>query len=75
MSNHVHLIVKPEEGSNLSRSIGETHRRYTRRINFREQWRGFLWQGQFASFPMNVMEEVEIILMFQRGSRKIYIIY
>ena len=53
MTNHVHLIVKPEEGSNLSRAIGETHRRYTRRINFREQWRGYLWQGRFASFPMD----------------------
>ena len=67
MSNHVHLIVKPEEVSNLSRSIGERHRRHMRRINFREQWRGFLWQGQFASFPMNVMEEVKIILMFLEG--------
>ena len=53
MTNHVHLIVKPEQGSNLSRAIGETHRRYTRMINFREQWRGYLWQGRFASFPMD----------------------
>ena len=29
-----------------------THRRYTRMINFRENWRGYLWQGRFASFPM-----------------------
>ncbi|MCF6283250.1 MAG: hypothetical protein L3J28_13795, partial [Candidatus Polarisedimenticolaceae bacterium] len=27
-------------------------RRYTRMINFRERWRGYLWQGRFASFPM-----------------------
>ncbi len=53
MTNHVHLIVKPEEGSNLSRAIGETHRRYTRMINFREQWRGYLWQGRFASFVLD----------------------
>jgi putative transposase len=32
---------------------GEAHRRYTRRINFREKWRGHLWQERFASFPMN----------------------
>ncbi len=52
MTNHVHLIVTPAKSSNLSRAIGETHRRYTRMINFRENWRGYLWQGRFASFPM-----------------------
>ena len=52
MTNPVHLIVTPKEGSNLSRAIGESHRRYTRYINFREGWRGYLWQGRFSSFPM-----------------------
>ncbi len=53
MPNHVHLIAVPAEGSILSRAIGEAHRRYTRHINFREKWRGYLWQGRFASFPMD----------------------
>ena len=53
MTNHVHLILTPGQGSNLSRAIAETHRRYTRMINFRENWRGYLWQGRFASFPMD----------------------
>lgn len=52
MTNHVHLIVMPNEKSNLSKAIGEAHRRFTRMINFRENWRGYLWQGRFASFPM-----------------------
>ncbi len=30
MTNHVHLIVTPQEGANLSPAIGEAHRRYTR---------------------------------------------
>ncbi len=55
MTNHVHLIVTPVLSSNLSRAIAETHRRYTRMINFRENWRGYLWQGRFASFPMDEM--------------------
>lgn len=29
------------------------HIRYTRRVNFREGWRGHLRQGRFASFPMD----------------------
>ena len=53
MTNHVHLIVKPHVHSNLGKAIGETHRRYTRMINFRQNWRGYLWQGRFASFPMD----------------------
>ena len=53
MPNHVHLIAVPETEDGLARAIGEAHRRYTRRINFREQWKGHLWQERFASFPMD----------------------
>ena len=50
---HVHLIAVPGTEQGLRRAIGEAHRRYARRINFREKWRGYLWQGRFASFVMN----------------------
>jgi putative transposase len=53
MPNHVHLIVVPSSEDGLRRGLGEAHRRYTRHINFREGWRGHLWQGRFASFPMD----------------------
>ncbi len=53
MPNHVHLIAMPQNKNGLARAIGEAHRRYTRRINFRENWRGHLWQERFASFPMD----------------------
>ncbi len=53
MPNHVHLIVVPKSEDGLRRGIGEAHRRYSRRINFRQRWRGHLWQGRFASFPMD----------------------
>ncbi len=53
MPNHVHLIAVPETEMSLARAIGEAHRRYTRRINFREGWRGHLWQERFASYPMD----------------------
>ena len=53
MPNHVHLIAAPKTEEGLRRAIGETHRRYTRRINFREKCRGYLWQGRFASFIMD----------------------
>ena len=48
MPNHTHLIAVPKSEDGLRRAIGESHRRYTRRINFREKWRGYLWQGRFG---------------------------
>ncbi len=39
--------------SRLRAALGEAHRRYTRLVNFREGWRGYLWQGRFASCPMD----------------------
>ena len=53
MPNHVHLIAVPSSEVGLLTAIGKAHRRYSRRINFREGWRGHLWQGRFASYPMN----------------------
>ena len=53
MPNHVHLILVPPSESALCLGVGEAHRRYTRRVNFREGWRGHLWQGRFASFVMD----------------------
>ena len=37
----------------LRAGIVEAHRRYSRMINFRQKWRGHLWQGRFASYPMD----------------------
>jgi putative transposase len=42
MPNHIHLIVLPESKDNLKLAIGEAHRRYTRRKNLGESWRGYL---------------------------------
>jgi putative transposase len=53
MPNHVHLIAVPESPESLRRALGEAHRRYTRGVNFRRGWRGHLWEGRFASFPMD----------------------
>ncbi len=53
MPNHVHFIAVPQEGDSLRVAIGEAHRRYTRMINFRQGWRGHLWQERFASFVMD----------------------
>ena len=53
MPNHVHLILVPRDEDGLRAALGETHRRYTRRINAREGWHGHLWQERFHSFAMD----------------------
>ncbi len=53
MENHVHLIAVPEKQFSLARMMSALHWRYTRWINHREGWKGFLWQGRFSSFPMD----------------------
>ena len=53
MPNSVHLIAVPRTAEGLNRAIGEAHRRYSRMVNFREKWRGHLWQGRFASYVLD----------------------
>ncbi len=53
MENHVHIIAVPDGEDSLALGFGEAHRRYTRMINFREKWRGYLWEGRFKSYPLS----------------------
>jgi len=53
MPNHVHFVIVPQYKDSLALLFKEAHRRYTRRINFRENWRGHLWQERFHSFVMD----------------------
>ena len=53
MPNHVHLIAVPPRPEALAEAVGATHLRYTRQVNRREAWTGYLWQGRFASLPMD----------------------
>jgi putative transposase len=53
MPNHVHLILVPQDEDGLRAALGEAHRRYTRFVNEREGWRGYLWQGRFASAALD----------------------
>ena len=67
MSNHIHLIVVPRDKNSLAQAVGETHRRYTRMINFRERWRGYLWQGRCQSFPLHYSYAFACICYVERN--------
>ena len=53
MDNHVHLIAVPKQKNSFADGFSESQKRYSRRINFRENWRGHLWEGRFKSYPLN----------------------
>lgn len=53
MTNHVHFIAVPEEESSLAKAFGEAHRLYTRMKNFRQDVRGYLFQGRFSSCALD----------------------
>lgn len=53
LPDHVHLMLAPPTPDTLRAALSETHRRYSRMVNFRQGWRGYLWQGRFASCPLD----------------------
>jgi len=53
MPNHVHLVLVPSDPITGICTLSEAHRRYTRLINERKGWTGYLWQGRFASVAMD----------------------
>jgi putative transposase len=53
MENHVHMIAVPRAKLSFARAIGEVHRKYTSVINTREDWKGYLWQGRFKTYPLS----------------------
>lgn len=67
MDNHVHLIVVPKQEKSLALAIGETRKEYTRMINFRERWRGYLWEGRFKSFIVDERYLYAVIRYVERN--------
>jgi putative transposase len=53
MDNHVHIIAVPKTSDSLAKAIGQTHNFYTRMVNFREGWKGYLWEGRFKSYVLD----------------------
>ena len=53
MTNHIHLILKPEDEGGLQRVLKPLHMRYAQRINKANGWKGHLWQGRFFSSALD----------------------
>ncbi len=70
MANHVHLVLVPATADGLTRALSEAHRRYSRRVNFALTWTGYLWQGRFASYPMDEPHLMAAIRYVERNPVK-----
>jgi putative transposase len=53
MTNHVHLVVVPEEGDSLAVLSRRVHGRYSQYLNTRRHRSGHLWQSRFYSCPLS----------------------
>ena len=49
MTNHVHLLMEPEQEGDLGRFMQSVGRRYVRYINDTYERTGTLWEGRFKS--------------------------
>lgn len=53
MNNHVHLILVPLNEDGLRGPLAGAHTAYAQRVNLRQGVGGHLFQGRFASYPMD----------------------
>lgn len=53
MDNHVHVILVPETADGLRATLSRVHTTYSQRINASQGVGGHLFQGRFASYPMD----------------------
>jgi len=66
MTNHVHLILVPDDAGSLARALGQTHSRCALSFNQAEDHVGHLWQNRFfscaldGSHLMNAIRYVEL---------------
>jgi putative transposase len=53
MENHVHLILVPAGGDGLRAPLASVNTAYAQRINRARELSGHLFEGRFASYPMD----------------------
>ena len=53
MTNHVHLLARPERPQSLAKAVGRTHWLYSQQINRLHGRSGHLWQNRFYSCALD----------------------
>ncbi len=52
LPDRVHLVAVPGRIESVRKAFAEAHRYYNRHINLVKNWRGKLWQGRLALYPV-----------------------
>src|SRR3954462_10999212 len=53
MTNHVHLLVTPDDSESLPRTMQSLGRRYVRYVNASYRRSGTLWEGRYRAAPID----------------------
>jgi len=53
MSNHIHLIVIPQQPDSLAVALKQVHGRFAAYFNASHQSSGHVWQGRYYSCPLD----------------------
>lgn len=53
MTNHAHLILKPDNEEGLQKLLKPLHMRYAKYVNKIKGWKGHLWQDRFFSSALD----------------------
>ena len=53
MTNHIHLVVVPQQEESLAAVLKPVHLRYAQHINWTRNLNGRLWQGRYFSCPLD----------------------
>ncbi len=53
MTNHVHLLVTPDDTDSVPRTMQLLGRRYVRHVNARYRRSGTLWEGRYRAAPID----------------------
>lgn len=68
MSNHFHLLVKPEKGEDLSQWMRWLMTAHVRRYHRHHGTSGHLWQGRFKSFIVKGDEHLLTVARYVEGN-------
>lgn len=64
MPNHVHFVLRPDEGQSLSRWMQWLLTRHAVRVNRRRQGSGAVWQARFRAFPIQEERHLLTVLRY-----------
>lgn len=67
MTNHIHLLAVPPSATALARTLGCTHRDYSRYRNVRAGVTGCLWQARYYSCPVDAPGVWQVMAYIERN--------